>query len=255
MKSFVHPDSIVRRIWGRADTILFIFAGAAAEFSLNKAVDWLYYTGRLPADPIGRLFSTVVYARRIVFSSEADAIKAIREIASIHKAVETRRGYAIPDEAYLDVLFMLIDYSIRSFELLERRLTLAEKEEIFDVFYHVGFYMGLSGLPINWIHYERMRARYLQRNLEYGEYTRHLYGRYRKSLGSARFFLLVHAQVWLVPVSVRGLLTLARWHKWVPLPALYKGLCRLGLGRPLKLLLLPSEYADRILALDRLPSA
>jgi hypothetical protein len=31
----------VRKIWGSADTTLFIFAGSAAEFALNKAVDWL----------------------------------------------------------------------------------------------------------------------------------------------------------------------------------------------------------------------
>ena len=49
---FVHPSSIVRKIWGSGDTILFIFAGAAAEFALNKAVDWLYFTGRLPSDPV-----------------------------------------------------------------------------------------------------------------------------------------------------------------------------------------------------------
>lgn len=53
---FVAENSIVRQIWGRSDTVLFIFAGAAAEFALNKSVDWLYFTGRLPADPIGRLF-------------------------------------------------------------------------------------------------------------------------------------------------------------------------------------------------------
>ena len=53
MQSFVAPTSIVRRIWGTADTVLFIFAGAAAEFALNKAVDWLYFTGRLPARPTG----------------------------------------------------------------------------------------------------------------------------------------------------------------------------------------------------------
>ena len=42
---------------GKGDTILFIFAGAgAAEFALNKAVDWLYFTGKLPTDPLGRLF-------------------------------------------------------------------------------------------------------------------------------------------------------------------------------------------------------
>jgi hypothetical protein len=67
MQSFVETNSIVRKIWGKSDTVLFIFAGAAAEFALNKAVDWLYYTGKLPSDPLGRLFSTVRYARGIVF--------------------------------------------------------------------------------------------------------------------------------------------------------------------------------------------
>lgn len=56
MKWFVNEGSIVREIWGKADTILFIFAGASAEFALNKSVDWLYFTGKLPADPLGRLF-------------------------------------------------------------------------------------------------------------------------------------------------------------------------------------------------------
>jgi len=64
---FVRENSIVRKIWGKSDTILFIFAGASAEFALNKAVDWLYFTGKLPQDPLGRLFSTVSYARSIVF--------------------------------------------------------------------------------------------------------------------------------------------------------------------------------------------
>ena len=68
MEHFVKTDSIVREIWGKSDTVLFIFAGASAEFALNKAVDWLYFTGRLPADPLGRLFSTVAYARMIIFA-------------------------------------------------------------------------------------------------------------------------------------------------------------------------------------------
>ena len=68
MQYFVNKQSIVREIWGKSDTILFIFAGASAEFALNKAVDWLYFTGKLPKDPLGRLFSTVNYARQIVFS-------------------------------------------------------------------------------------------------------------------------------------------------------------------------------------------
>src|SRR6185295_9915837 len=122
MQYFVEKNSIVRRIWGKSDTILFIFAGAAAEFALNKAVDWLYFTGKLPADPLGRLFSTVTYAREIVFAKQAEALKSIDKITAIHIGVENSRGAKIPDWAYRDVLFMLIDYSISSFEVLERKL-------------------------------------------------------------------------------------------------------------------------------------
>jgi len=58
MDAFVRKGSIVRRIWGDADLVLLVFAGAAAEFALNRAVDWLFVTGALPRDPLGRLFST-----------------------------------------------------------------------------------------------------------------------------------------------------------------------------------------------------
>src|SRR5881398_849858 len=133
MEFFVAERSILRQIWGKSDTVLFIFAGAAAEFALNKAVDWLYFTGRLPADPLGRLFSTVTYARRIVFAQTDAAHIAIDQITAIHKQVEKSRGEQIPDWAYRDVLFMLIDYSIRSFELLERKLDDEEKREVFSV--------------------------------------------------------------------------------------------------------------------------
>src|SRR4051794_32955614 len=65
MRPFVAPGSIVRSIWGDADTILLVFAGSAAEFALNRAVDWLFYTSRLPDDPLGRLFSTAEFARQV----------------------------------------------------------------------------------------------------------------------------------------------------------------------------------------------
>src|SRR6478752_7779821 len=131
MQYFVDENSIVRKIWGKADTVMFIFAGSAAEFALNKAVDWLYFTGKLPADPIGRLFSTVTYARSIIFSDLDTANKSIDKITSIHAAVEQNRNAAIPDWAYRDVLYMLIHYSISSYELLERKLNADEKEEVF----------------------------------------------------------------------------------------------------------------------------
>ena len=112
MQLFVKEKSVVRKIWGKSDTVLFIFAGASAEFALNKAVEWLYFTGKLPSDPLGRLFSTVSYAKKMVFSSMDDANKAIDTLQKIHGAVEQSRGTAIPDWAYRDVLFMLIHYSM-----------------------------------------------------------------------------------------------------------------------------------------------
>jgi uncharacterized protein (DUF2236 family) len=147
MQSFVEKSSVVRRIWGKSETVLFIFAGASAEFALNKAVDWLYFTGKLPADPLGRLFSTVEYARRIVFASSDEANIAIDSLRHIHSAVEQSRGDVIPDWAYRDVLFMLIHYSIASYELLKKKLSPEEKEEVYNVFYRVGDRMGLKELP------------------------------------------------------------------------------------------------------------
>ena len=122
MQLFVDKESIVRKIWGKSDTVLFIFGGASAEFALNKAVDWLYFTGKLPSDPLGRLFSTVKYAKYIVFSSMDDANKSIDMLRQIHGTVEQNRGAVIPDWAYRDVLFMLIHYSIASYELLEKKI-------------------------------------------------------------------------------------------------------------------------------------
>ncbi|MCH5687780.1 DUF2236 domain-containing protein [Niabella sp. W65] len=166
MDYFVKEGSVVRTIWGKSDTILFIFAGAAAEFALNKSVDWLYFTGKLPADPIGRLFSTVRYAREIVFSSKEDAFKAIDMITQIHKGVEKKRGYTIPDWAYRDVLFMLIYYSIAAYELLEHRLSDAEKEEVYDVFYRVGIRMDLKDLPSSYVEWLPVREAHLSDNLQ-----------------------------------------------------------------------------------------
>ncbi len=250
MKWFVNEGSIVREIWGKADTILFIFAGASAEFALNKSVDWLYFTGKLPADPLGRLFSTVGYARQIVFSEYDDAMRAIRQIASIHQGVERSRNARIPDSAYRDVLFMLIDYSIRSFELLERKLTTAEKEELFTVFHAVGEGMGVPGLPANLRTWERMRAEHLQENLIRSDFTIDLYKQYRKHLGWYRYYLLRNVQMALVPQRVNALLRLGQsWLLDLLLP-LYKIGRRLGVGTFLRNMLLPENYKMQVIDLD-----
>ena len=118
MRDFVEKTSVVRRIWSNPDLILHIFAGSAAEFALNRAVDWLFFTGKIPKEPISRFFWTVSYAQQIVFAAESQAAETVRRIGAIHAGIEEKRGKMIPAWAYRDVLYMLIDYSQRSFELL-----------------------------------------------------------------------------------------------------------------------------------------
>jgi uncharacterized protein (DUF2236 family) len=250
MEYFVKKDSIVREIWGKGDTILFIFAGAAAEFALNKAVDWLYFTGKLPADPLGRLFSTVAYARTIVFSSKDDAHKAIDKITAIHENVESQRGAKIPDWAYRDVLFLLIDYSIRSYELLERRLSDEEKEEAYDVFYRMGVRMGLKLLPENYKEWLPMREAHLKTDLEKGKFTIDLYQQYRKHLGPVRFKLLLESQKLVIPEKVNALLGLGTFSWASPLLFVYKIARMIKLDWFLKSLILPAEYKKEIKSLD-----
>ncbi len=247
---FVHKQSIVRKIWGKGDTILFIFAGSAAEFALNKAVDWLYFTGRLPADPLGRLFSTVAYARRIVFSELNEALRAIDRIKAIHVGVESARGEVIPEWAYRDVLFMLIHYSIASFELLERKLSDEEKEEVFNVFYRLGARMGLVGLPHNYTQWLKMREDHLQTNLVKSEYTIDLYKQYRKHLGAFRYKLLKEGQVLVVPEIVRKCLHFKEYSLLSPVIPIYKFTRLLKLDWFLKSIILPKEYKKEIKDLD-----
>ncbi|HVK97090.1 MAG TPA: oxygenase MpaB family protein [Flavisolibacter sp.] len=250
MEYFVAKGSIVRQIWGKGDTILFIFAGSAAEFALNKAVDWLYFTGRLPADPIGRLFSTVSYARQIVFSEYDAANKAIDKITEIHSGVEAARGKTIPDWAYRDVLFMLIHYSIASFELLERKLTEKEKEDVFQVFYRLGMRMQLVGLPENYQQWLAMRNDHLESDLLKSDFTIDLYKQYKVHLGSFRYKLVKEGQVLVVPDRVKHLLGLQSYSLLSPVIPIYKVIRFLKLDWFFKSLILPNEYKQQIKDLD-----
>lgn len=250
MKDFVPRSSVVRLIWGKSDTVLFIFAGAAAEFSLNKAVDWLYFTGRLPADPIGRLFSTVAYARQIIFSDEEKALAAIDRIRMVHTEVEHNRGSKIPDWAYRDVLYMLIHYSIASFELLERPLKPEEKAEVFGIFRQVGERMGIAALPPDYERWTVAHKMQLEENLGYSNYTGDLYRQYRKHLGAIRYFILLKVQSRLLPETPQRMLRL-RPSKLLNLALpLYKLSRRLGISPYLKALFVPGQYYAQVKELD-----
>ncbi len=255
MKDFVDKTSIVRKIWSNSDVILFIFAGSAAEFALNKAVDWLYFTGKIPSDPLGRLFSTVSYAQMIVFSDTETALKAIDKINSIHQGVEQSRGARIPDWAYRDVLYMLIDYSVSSYELLERKLSQEEKEEIFSVFQRVGKRMGLKELPEDYTEWLYSRKAHLRDDLVNGHFTKDLYKQYKKHLGSVRYLILLECQKLVVPSIVAELLKFGNSVKARMLMNLYLFSRKIKVDGLVKNILLPAEYSTQIKDLNYISPA
>jgi hypothetical protein len=250
MPPFVPRESIVRVIWGDADTILFAFAGSAAEFALNRAADWLFFTGSLPQDPFRRLFSTARFAHDITFLDEAAARRALERICAAHRSVERNRGARIPDWAYRDVLYMLIDYSERAFRLLHRPLSGPEKSDLYEVFRRVGEGLAIPDLPGTYDDWSGDRRRHLERDLVYSQFTAALYERYRHHLGPLRYATLLRVQSVLVPDLVCGLLGLepCRWLR--PSLTAYRAMVRIGLRPLIQRLIMPPAILPRIRALD-----
>ena len=250
MKTFVDDNSIVKKIWSTTDMTLFIFAGASAEFALNKQVDWLYFTGKLPGDPIGRLFSTVKYAQYIIFKEEKEAANSIDKINSIHHNVESARGKKISNAGYQDVLYMLIHYSISSFELLERKLSNEEKDEMVRTFQKIGIQMHIDNLPGNYAEWFSAYNNNLQINLLNSPFTKDLFKQYKKHLGLFRYFLLIDIQRMLVPEHVNSLLCLGRpkiVHLLIPV---YRLIRTYSLHKYLILTMVPNKFKDQVRGMD-----
>lgn len=250
MTWFARPDSIVRRIWGDADVVLLVFTGAAAEFALNRAVDWLFFTGKLPADPIGRFFSTVAYAQDIVFATEEAAQKTLARINHVHGAVERARQDQIPAWAYRDVLYLLVDYSERAFRLTQRPLTPTEQEELYDVFRRVGEALQIENLPADYASWSVDRQRHLEQDLVYSDHTTALYAAYRRDLSWWRYRLLLQIQAILVPEIVRDLLKLPKVVWMRPVVALYPIFARMKLHTFYQRILIPPEHFAATQKLD-----
>ena len=244
----------MRRIWGNGDIVLLVFAGCAAEFPLNRAVDWLFFTGKLPNDPIGRLFDTAGYAQQIVFADEQTAARTLARIRSVHQSVERQRGQGIPDWAYRDVLYMLIDYSEKAHESLVRALSPEEQRELYDVFHRIGTGLGIPDLPASYALWRADRKRHLHRDLLFSDGTRALYAQYRKHLGPLRYRLLLRLQSMLAPEHVRGLLRMKSGDWLRPIVRAYPTLGRFGMRSIIQRALMPSRYLAAVRGLDHTAS-
>ncbi len=252
MTDFVERNSIVRRIWGDGDMVLFVFAGSAAEFALNRAVDWLFFTGRIPNDPIGRLFATAAYAQQIVFADEATASRTFERIRAIHSSVERKRGDTIPDRAHRDVLYMLIDYSERAHEVLHGPLTSDERRELYDVFHRVGRGLHIPDLPASYDAWRVDRERHLVRDLVYSRGTQALFTQYKRHLGLWRYGLMRRVQSVLVPGHVAGQLRMKSSRWLLPVLRLYPFLVRAGFRSMIQRLLMPSNHLGAVRELDHI---
>lgn len=253
MRDFVDRGSIVRSIWGRSDLVLLIFAGSAAEFALNRAVDWLFFTGKIPRDPIGRLFSTVSYAQEIVFVTEETALRTLNRINAVHNSVERERGQTIPDWAYRDVLYMLVDYSERAYRLLYRPLTASQQDDLYTVFRRIGDELHIPELPATYAEWQVDRRRHLERDLAYSRHTALLFKQYRRHLGFWRYELLLQVQALLVPNDVRRLLHLSPDKLLLPnLIRAYGIVDQFNLQSVIHSLLIPPRYWADVRKFDRM---
>lgn len=255
MAEFVHRNSIVRAIWGDPDVILLIFAGSAAEFALNNAVDWLFFTGKIPLDPIGRLFSTVRYAQDIVFVDEETAQRTLNRINAAHQAVERERMQTIPEWAFRDVLYMLVDYSERAYTLLHRPLSASQRNELYSVFRRIGEGLSIQELPESYAAWRLDRRSHLTRDLSYSRHTSLLFKQYRRHLGVWRYHLLLQVQASLVPDEVRQLLHLSANKVMSSLVRTYGMISTLNLQSVVHTLLIPPQYWAELRKFDRIAAS
>jgi uncharacterized protein (DUF2236 family) len=243
------PDTVVRRVWGSPDAIMLIFAGAAAEFALSKAVDWLFWTNALPEAPIERFFETVRFAQALVFGDEALIAAAVDGVNRAHRGVERSRGAPIPAWAYRHVLHLLIDYGERAHTVIYGPMTSAERQCYFEESLAIGRALHIPGLPSTYAEYQAQRRAHLQDDIAFSAHTAQLYASYRAHLGGWRTRALLALQASLVPAEVARLLGLRRRRYVDLLLGAYRHLPRRQLLRLLAPVILPRRYAGALAAL------
>jgi uncharacterized protein (DUF2236 family) len=199
-----YTHAVLQRIWGSPDALMLIFAGGAAEFATIKAVDWLFFTNALPADPIGRFFETVRFSQSVFFAPPAQARATLSRINQIHQHVEAAREATIPHWAHQDVLFILIDYGERAHAIVFGPMSAADRQAHFETLITLGRAMGLPGLPATYAAYQQQRHEQLLSDYANTPLTEQLFEAYRTALGPFRYWLLRQLQAALIPDELRA---------------------------------------------------
>jgi hypothetical protein len=219
-------SEITRTIWSDADNILLIYAGAAAEFALNPENHWLFYTGKLPSDPLRRFEKTLQYQRKLIFTPQEALPALARHLKDIHRDVEERRSreqgeIRISDQAYLQVFSMLIEYGILGYEYLHRRkMTQEERETYFNDIRSIALMMEIRNFPEDYRHYLTLRIRMVVSELQCNAFTWELMDAYRKNLAPLSYWGLLQFQARFIHPILAGRLNLKtnrffEWAYWI----------------------------------------
>ncbi len=241
------PFETARRVWSDPTCMLLVFVGASGEFPLNPSVDWLFYTGRLPADPIARFLSTIDYLRRLIIADKETRNLEATKLKQLHQQLETNRGQQIPATSYRDVLCMDTMYSIRSVPLVTGvELSPDEKDQVVRDLSSVGQQMGIPDLP--WTYDQLCEQRKERIPLWVtNEFTKRLLDSYRRALGPVTYELLISAYPMMLEPELLDQLGLSKRilsspMRWALTPA-----CRMGLIRTLYRILLPRKIKPVVL--------
>ena len=238
--------SVLLLEYGGSDRSIFIQMPSALSIPMNmEKYNWFYHT-----EPEPHLDGRRMHTPRGKVLGGSSSINGLVYIRGNAQDFEGWSALGAAGWAYRDVLFMLIHYSIASFEVLERKLSANEKEEVFDVFYRLGKRMNLQGLPENYNDWLKVRAFDLEQDLKNGDYSIDLYKQYRKHLGAFRFRVLLEGQIMIVPDKVRDLLHFRKFSFLSPFVPLYKISRLLKLDGLIKSIILPKAYKKEFKQLD-----
>ena len=165
--------------------------------------------------------------------------------------VEREREQTIPEWAFRDVLYMLIDYSERAYTLLYRPLTTSQRDELYAVFRRIGEGFSISELPESYAEWKIDRRHHMVRDLHYSRHTALLFRQYRRHLGVWRYNLLLQVQAVLAPDEVRRLLRMSPNRLMLRLVQTYGLISPLNLQTVVHTLLVPPQYWAELRSFER----
>lgn len=209
-------SQITRYIWSNQENIILIFAGTAADFALNPSVDWLFFTGEIPSHPQLRFIETFAFNRMLFFSNKEKVPQIVQQIMDIHKHVETKRSvsegpHKIPNEAFIQVSDMLIEYGIRGYEYLHHtKLTDIQKDTYYQDIKKIDELMHIQGLDDNYEFFLIRRNKTVSNELNVNKFTPLLYKAYENDIGIIRYKIFLNFQSYFINPAIAYKLNLKK---------------------------------------------